>query len=198
LLIWYRKQFIPVFLAMGLAGILNGFFYSITSVTFVLSIQNTSVANTLVILSSAPVFAAIFSTWFLSEKQPLLTWMVIGLSLLSIGVIAYGSLGQNSSITGDIFALLCAISTAASAVIVRKYRDKDLIGSIIIGCLIGCLFAVFYDPIELLESDQLLYLSLIGFLIVPAAFIMLTIAPRFIRSAEVQLIFLLEAILGPL
>jgi drug/metabolite transporter (DMT)-like permease len=42
------------------------------------------------------------------------------------------------------------------------------------------------------------YVGIIGFILVPFAFIVLTIAPRYANSAEVELVYLLEAILGPL
>jgi drug/metabolite transporter (DMT)-like permease len=45
-------------LGIGWVGILNGFMFAIANITFVNSIQFTSVANTILILSSAPVFAA--------------------------------------------------------------------------------------------------------------------------------------------
>ena len=48
------------------------------------------------------------------------------------------------------------------------------------------------------NTNQLIYIAIIGFVLVPFAFIILTIAPRFASSAEVQLVYLLEAILGPL
>jgi drug/metabolite transporter (DMT)-like permease len=42
------------------------------------------------------------------------------------------------------------------------------------------------------------YVGIIGFILVPFAFVVLTIAPRYANSAEVQLVYLLESILGPL
>ena len=41
-------------------------------------------------------------------------------------------------------------------------------------------------------------MAIMGFVLVPLAFMLLTIAPRFANSAEVQLVYLLESILGPL
>ena len=61
LLLYYRKRFFSVVLGIGWVGILNGFMFSVTNIAFINSIQLTSVANTILILSSAPVFAAILS-----------------------------------------------------------------------------------------------------------------------------------------
>ena len=197
LLLFYRQAFLAVVWGIGLAGLLNGVLYATTSITFIYSIQSTSVANTLVILSSAPVFAAILSLIVLKENQQPLTWVAIGMSLVAIFVIGLGSYGQ-SSLSGDLFALACAASTGASAVLVRYKKDIDLVPSVIVGSILMAVFAFSRSPDLAVNSDQLLYIAIIGFVLVPFAFAMLTIAPRFTSSAEVQLVFLLESILGPL
>jgi drug/metabolite transporter (DMT)-like permease len=197
LMLYYRREFLPVIVGVGWAGMLNGVLFASTNITFIYSIQTTSVANTLVILSSAPIFAAILSLIILKENQRPTTWLVIALSFVSIFIIGLGSYG-NSGLSGDLFALACAISTACSAVLVRYKKDIDLIPSVIVGSILMALFALTRSPELVVNTTQLIYLSIIGFVLVPFAFIILTIAPRFASSAEVQLVYLLEAILGPL
>lgn len=197
LLLYYRRRFLAVVLATGWAGLLNGVLYAITNITFIYSIQSTSVANTLVILSSAPIFAAILSIPILGENQRPSTWLVIGLSFVSISVIGLGSYGQ-SSLSGDLFALVCAVSTAGSAVLVRYKKDIDLVPSVIVAGILIALYALAHSPELEVNSTQFVYLAIIGFVIVPFAFMILAIAPRLASSAEVQLVFLLEAMLGPL
>jgi drug/metabolite transporter (DMT)-like permease len=197
LIIYYRGRFIPICLGAGWAGILNGVFFATTNITFINAIQRTSVANTLLILSSAPVFAALLSLVVLKENQRPTTWLVIALSLIGIFIIGLGSYG-NSSLSGDIFALGCAFATACSAVLVRYKKDTDLVPSVILGSLFTACFALTMSPELAINATQLLYVSIIGFILVPFAFVLLTIAPRFASSAEVQLVYLLESILGPL
>ena len=197
LFIYYRHNFLSVVFAAGWAGIINGIFYATTNITFIYSIQKTSVANTLVILSSAPVFAAIFSILILKEHPRPSTWVVIVISLSGIFLIGFGSY-SSSGLTGDLYALACAITTAGSAVLVRYHRAKDLVPSVIFGSLFMVIFAWSKAPIASVSDIQMVYISIIGFILVPLAFMALTIAPRFASSAEVQLVFLLEAILGPL
>ncbi len=195
--IYYRSRLLPVLLAIGWAGIVNGVLFSAVNITFISAIQKTSVANTLLFLSSAPVFAAILSLLVLRENQRPSTWLIIALSLLSIFIIGWGSYGSISLI-GDLFALGCAIFTACSAVLVRYKKDIDLVPSVIIGSFFTACYALIHSPDLTISPVQLLYLGIIGFILVPFAFIMLTIAPRYANSAEVQLVYLLESILGPL
>jgi len=197
LLIYYRADFLTALLRIGWAGILNGVFFCAVNITFISAIQRTSVANTLLFLSSAPVFAAILSLLILRENQRPGTWLIIALSLLSIFIIGWGSYGSDG-LTGDLLALCCAIFTACSAVLVRYKKHIDLVPSVIIGSFFTACYALSRSPDLAISSTQLLYVGVIGFILVPFAFIVLTIAPRYANSAEVQLVYLLESILGPL
>jgi len=197
LLIYYRAGFLAALLRIGWAGILNGVFFAAVNITFISAIQRTSVANTLLFLSSAPVFAAILSLLVLRENLRPGTWLIIAISLLSISIIGWGSYGSNG-LTGDLLALCCAIFTACSAVLVRYKKHIDLVPSVIIGSFFTACYALSHSPELAISSTQLLYVGVIGFILVPFAFIVLTIAPRYANSAEVQLVYLLESILGPL
>lgn len=197
LLLYYRRHFLPVLLATGWAGIVNGALYALVNITFISAIQRTSVANTLLFLSSAPIFAAILSLIVLRENQRPATWFIIALSLVSIFIIGLGSYGS-SSLLGDLFGLLCAIVTACSAVLVRYKKDIDLVPSIMLGSLFTAIFALIQSPELSISAIQFFYVGVIGFILVPFAFVILTIAPRYANSAEVQLVYLLESILGPL
>ncbi len=195
--IYYRARFVPVLLAIGWAGLVNAVLFAAVNITFISAIQITTVANTLLFLSSAPIFAAILSLLVLRENQRPTTWLIIALSLLSIFIIGWGSYGS-LSLVGDLFALGCAIFTASSAVLVRYKKDIDLVPSVILGSFFTACYALTQSPELTITSVQLVYLGIIGFILVPFAFIIFTIAPRYANSAEVQLVYLLESILGPL
>ncbi len=195
--IYYRTRFVGALLRIGWIGVLNGLLFACVNITFISAIQRTSVANTLLFLSSAPIFAAILSLIVLRENQRPSTWLIIALSLLSIFIIGWGSYGSNG-LLGDFFAICCAIVTASSAVLIRYKKDVDLVPSVIIGSFFTACYGLIQAPELSISSQQFVYLGIIGFVLIPFAFIMLTIAPRFANSAEVQLVYLLESILGPL
>ena len=195
--IYYRTRFVGALLRIGWIGVLNGLLFACVNITFISAIQRTSVANTLLFLSSAPIFAAILSLIVLRENQRPSTWLIIALSLLSIFIIGWGSYGSNG-LLGDFFAICCAIVTASSAVLIRYKKDVDLVPSVIIGSFFTACYGLMLAPELSISAQQLVYLGIIGFILIPFAFIMLTIAPRFANSAEVQLVYLLESILGPL
>ena len=66
--------------SIGWLGILIAIIFAINTTFFQLSVQTTTVANTLVIIATAPLFAAILSVIFLKERVPLRTWITIPVS----------------------------------------------------------------------------------------------------------------------
>jgi len=197
LLLYYKKNIIKAFFLIGFAGLLYAFLYSIVHITFTYSIQHTAVANTLVLIASAPIFTAILSLIFLKENPTPITWLTIFFALISIIIIGWGSYTTDGFI-GDILALITGIGMAASAILVRYCKEKDLVPAVVIGCILTVFYCLPFSPNLAVNNEQIIYLFLMGFIVVPSAFIVLTIAPRYTPAHEVTLIFLLESILGTL
>ena len=63
--------------AVGRVGILAGCLSAVSNILFVLSLTLTTAANTLVIVSAAPLFAAVFSWLILKESIAPLTWLAV-------------------------------------------------------------------------------------------------------------------------
>ena len=197
LIIYYKGNIAKSFLLMGKAGIIYAILHSVMFVTFAYSIQHTAVANTLVIIASAPIFTAILAIIFLKENPKPLTWVIIFFSLISIVIIGWGSFISTGFI-GDVLALITGILMAACAIVVRYYKNLDLVPACVVGCILTALYALPFSPDLTINISQIIYLSLMCFIILPIPFIILTIAPRLIPAPEVTLIFLLESILGTL
>ena len=195
LLYIYRSNLLNSFLLIGKIGILYAILYAITHVCFVYSIQNTSVANTLVLIAAAPIFAAIFSVFLLKEIPDFFTWVIIFIALLGMIIIGWGSY-TTSGIYGDLMALIVALGMGFSMVLVRFYKDTDLVPACLIGCIIAALFALPFDINFNLNSFQILLLLLMCLIILPIPFMILTIAPKYAPAHEVALIFLMESVLG--
>ncbi len=99
---------------------------------------------------------------------------------------------------GDLFGLVTAFGLACNAVLARFAKSRDLVPSAIIGKLCVAIFAFFFvKNFELIEND-IVFVPLMCVMCVAIPFVMVTIAPRFITAAEVNLFFLLETILGPI
>ena len=196
LLIFYKKNFFKAFLNVGYAGIFYVISFSICNITLIISIQNTNVANTLIMIAMAPMISAILGALFLKEIPDKKTWIAIAITLICVIYIFYDSL-ESGNLFGDIMGITTSFGLATNAVIVRSAKDRDLLPSAVIGKLCVAIFAVFFVDSFLLVEKDLIYIPLMCILCVAIPFVLVTIAPRFIPAEEVNLFFLLETIIGP-
>ena len=197
MLIIYKLNFFKILFLSGYHGIIYVITFSITNITFVISIQNTNVANTLVMIATAPMISAILSGFFLKEQPDKKTWISIIITFLAIIFIFYDSLGVGN-FYGDILAFITAIGLAVGAVTIRSAKSKNLVPAAVIGKLFVATFALFFIESFILVEKDLIIVPLMCVLCVAIPFVLVTIAPRFIPAAEVNLFFLLETIIGPI
>ena len=197
LIIFYKKDFFKALLRIGIPGIFYVISFSACNITFIISIQNTNVANTLVMIALAPMISAILGALFLRESPDKKTIIAIFITFAACVYIFHDSL-KLGNIYGDLFGLVTAFGLACNATLARYAKDRDLVPSAVIGKLCVAIFAFFFvENFELLERD-LFYVPLMCIMCVAIPFVLVTIAPRFITGAEVNLFFLLETILGPI
>ncbi len=197
LIFFYKKKFIFALLNVGWTGIFYTISFSICNITFIISIQNTNVANTLVMIAIAPMLSAILGGIFLKEVPDKKTWIAIIVTFSSVFYIFYDSL-QLGNIYGDLMALITAAGLAINAVLIRSAKDRDLLPAAIMGKACVALFALFFVKSFALNGKDLLYVPLMCVMCVAIPFVLVTIAPRYIPAEEVNLFFLLETILGPI
>ena len=197
LLIVYKANFFKLLFSMGRPGIFYAVTFSITNITFLISIQNTNVANTLIMIAMAPMLSAVLGAIFLKENPDKKTWMAILITFLAAIYIFYDSI-QLGNILGDIFGFVTALGLAIGAVVVRSAKEKNLVPAAMMGKLLVAVFALFFvKDLELINTD-IFIVPLMCILCVAIPFVLVTIAPRFITAAEVNLFFLLETIFGPI
>ena len=197
MLIIYRLNFFKILFSSGYHGLIYVGTFSITNITFVVSIQNTNVANTLVMIATAPMLSAILGAIFLKEPPDKKTWISIIITFLAIIYIFSDSL-KLGNFYGDILGFITAIGLAIGAVTIRSAKTKNLVPAAVVGKLFVAIFALFFVESFVLENRDLIIVPLMCILCVAIPFVLVTIAPRFIPAAEVNLFFLLETIIGPI
>ena len=197
MLLIYRANFFKMLITSGQHGIIYIITFSITNIAFVVSIQNTNVANTLVMIAMAPMLSAILGAIFLKEIPDIKTWSAIIVTFFAAIYIFYDSL-QLGNIFGDLLGLVCALGLAVGAVTIRSAKTKNLVPAAVIGKLLVAIFAIFFIETYALVGRDLLIVPLMCVMCVAIPFVLVTIAPRFIPAEEVNLFFLLETIVGPI
>ena len=197
MLLIYRSNFFKILFNSGYHGLIYIGTFSITNITFVVSIQNTNVANTLVMIATAPMLSAILGAIFLKEPPDKKTWVSIIITFLAIIYIFFDSL-KLGNFYGDILGFVTALGLAVGAVTIRSAKSKNLVPAAVVGKLIVAAFALLFIESFLLVDKDLIIIPLMCILCVAIPFVLVTIAPRFIPAAEVNLFFLLETIIGPI
>ena len=197
MLLIYKLNFFKILMESGYHGLIYIGTFSITNITFVVSIQNTNVANTLVMIATAPMLSAIFSAFFLKETPDKKTWISIIITFLAIIFIFSDSL-KLGNFYGDLLGFITATGLAVGAVTIRSAKSKNLVPAAVIGKLFVAIFALIFIESFILEKKDIIIVPLMCILCVAIPFVLVTIAPRFIPAAEVNLFFLLETIIGPI
>ena len=197
MLLIYKLDFFKMLFKSGYHGLIYVSTFSITNVTFVVSIQNTNVANTLVMIATAPMLSAILGAIFLKETPDKKTWISIIITFLAIIYIFSDSL-KLGNFYGDVLGFITAIGLAVGAVTIRSGKTKNLVPAAVVGKLFVAIFALFFIESFVLAGQDLIIVPLMCILCVAIPFVLVTIAPRFIPAAEVNLFFLLETIIGPI
>ena len=197
MLLIYKLNFFKILFNSGVHGIIYIVTFSITNITFVVSIQNTNVANTLVMIATAPMLSAIFGAIFLKEPPDRKTLISIIITFFAIIYIFFDSL-KVGNLYGDVLGFITAFGLALGAITIRSAKTKNLVPAAVVGKLFVASFALFFIESFVLIDRDLFIVPLMCILCVAIPFVLVTIAPRFITAAEVNLFFLLETIIGPI
>ena len=194
----YRDQTWQKYKSMGRGGLMMALIYSLGTISFITAITHTSVANTLIILSTTPLFAAIIGWVFLREPIPLRTWIAILLVGIGIFVISSDSENQVSSLFGDLAAMLGAFCLASGFTIVRRFPAISIFPVISTsGLLTALIILPLAQPFSVTQADMG-YLLIMGVYMLPVATALMYLGPKYIPAPEVGLMLLLESLLGPI
>ena len=197
LAVYYRGEAWARTRAIGWTGVAVAASFAVSSFLFIAALAHTSVANTLVIVSASPLIAAIFGRVFLAESVPARTWAAILITMGGIGILVSGSPGSGT-IDGDLAALGTAAGMAGAWTIVRRARSINMVpASALSGGLSALAVAPFATPFAL-SGGQAGLMLLLGLVLLPVAFGLMTLGPRYLPAPEVALVLLLETVLGPL
>ena len=197
LLLIYRRRTWHVFRQIGWAGIVTGIIFGAGTCAFILGMTHTTVANTLFIVSTSPLFAALIAWLVLREAVPTRTWGAIAVTVIGIAVIVSGGL-DIGSVLGNLAALAAALTLAVNFCTLRHYQDRNMVPAMAVGGLTAALIALPLAAPLSIGGDDLPVLAVMGLVMIPLSFGLLFVGPRYLPAPEVGLMLLLEAVLGPL
>ena len=180
----------------GKAMMISGLMWGLSGAGFTLGIQMAGVANTLVMISLAPLFAAAFSFVFYREKVHLSTVLA---ALVAIGGIwfIYRDGFRDLNTLGLFFALFTPAFLGSNLAFLRRHESISRMPIVIIGGMSGALIALAGSAGDVAASfDSILPLMLLGLVVIPFAQMMISTGVKYIHAPEAALINSSETVLG--
>ncbi len=197
-----RRSFKKQFLNIKAVDLLVSLLLAIGFICYLLSLFNTSVANTVLLLSTGPVVAGVLAYFVLGEPLRALTWAAMALAIAGVCVMVSGGVDA-SDVTGILFAL-CAVVAFAFFVVLLRYLgpQRDMMAPT---ALAGLFAAIMCLPMLLPLADNLaisgrdlLIAICLGSVQVGCGFIFITLGSKSVPAAQIPLLSLSETALSPL
>jgi drug/metabolite transporter (DMT)-like permease len=165
------------------------------------SIQNTSVANAMLLFATAPFMAAVLGWIVLRERVRFATWVAIAVAVGGIAIMVADKSGS-VALRGSLAALGSALGFAAFTVALRWGRTGEMLPAVFLSGLfaIAITLAICLNlglSVILSPNDGGIAMGM-GVFQVGAGLILYTLGSRSLPAAELALLSLAEVLLGPL
>jgi drug/metabolite transporter (DMT)-like permease len=177
--------------------LIAGALFAAASIAFVSALDRTDAASVLVIIAAGPLIASVLGRVFLQQRAATRTWLTGVAVVAGLTVIFGGSIGQGD-LDGDLLALAGATCFAGYLTVSRAARPADMTPAIAVGGVGAALVGLLAGADPGIGGRDLLLLALLGIVILPASLALITRATHHVAAPEVNLVALLETLLGPL
>tara|TARA_A100001035_G_C27686287_1_gene455533 strand:+ start:43 stop:909 length:867 start_codon:yes stop_codon:yes gene_type:complete len=197
LLIVYKKNTLIKIKTSGLPALLGGFVLSFSFIAFVVAMSNTTVANVVFIISTQTMFLALFGFIYLKEKVSLIGSLSIFLAMSGI-LVMVGDSVSSGSLFGNLVALAIPINFAVLVMIIRKYKNLDMVPAIFYSGIFSCLYGLILSESFSFTFHDIFMGFLLGVPQLALGFICITIGSRTTPSATIGLLMLSETLFAPI
>jgi DME family drug/metabolite transporter len=189
------------FIATGRVGAIVTLALCLSSISFIIAMKTTTVANALFLSSCAPLLAALLGYVFLGERLSLRQGASVALGLAGLGVIVGGAL-EGGNLAGNISAVLTALGFAGASVAMRYGPKRDYSPAVFAYGLIACTLSAgvcLAKGVTLLPSPlETLAAFGAGFLVMGVGFMLFLRGAPHVPAAGQTVLAQTETIFGPI
>lgn len=181
----------------GGAMLVSGVLLAATFVFFILALDHTTVANTLVVMATAPFLTALIGRIFLHERVTPATWAAIAVATVGICMSVVDALADRGWL-GSLLAFLTALCFSINTNVVRHNRAYGMVPAVMLAGLFSALAALpMANPLDTSPGD-LPWLAFLGIVQLGVGLVLFVIGARHVPGAQAGLVALLEIVLGPI
>lgn len=167
----------------------------------IVSLKETTVANAVFLLATAPFFAAILGRIVLGEKVRLATWITILVGTCGVAIMVFDGLSAGK-IVGNVAGLTCALFFAVFTIAMRAEKNGDSVVAVLFGGIYasvasGVATYVAGQPLVLSVHDMAIAIAL-GIGALGLGLVLYTLGSRHVPAAESTLLAMTEVVLSPI
>jgi drug/metabolite transporter (DMT)-like permease len=189
---------VNAFRDMGRPGLLVAACFAVASMSFVVALSYTTVANILLMQAGVPLLAALISWAMFRERTPLATWVAIALVIVGVGIMVSNTFTGKVSPVGDGLALLIALVFAIATVTTRRHRDIRMVPANTLAVGVAMVMSAFLAKAYIVSWFDLAWLAAFGALNLGLGLALFSFGARMLPAAVAALVGVLEPVLGPL
>lgn len=186
------------FPAMGLPGVGVAVCVATASMSFVVALSYTTVANILLMQAGVPLLAALMAFVLFRERVAPATWAAIACVIAGVAIMVSGSLNGKVSPVGDSLALLIAVAFAGATVITRRNAEVGMMPAVCLGTFLGAVVSACLVSSFAVSMADAGLLFLFGALNLGLGMALFVSGAPLLPSALAALIGTAEPVLGPL
>ncbi len=196
----YMKMIIPGKWKTKLTKIklLGACSYAANSLLFILANKLTTSANAILLQFTAPIWVALFCSWFLKEKVRKSDWAAIFAVMFGMLLFFIGDL-KTGHIIGNIISIISGIGMAGFVILAKLETEDEPVELVLIGNIINFVICLpfCFGSLSYITADSVLLLIIFGVFQLGIPYILYTEAIKHVSSLEAILITVLEPLLNP-
>ena len=174
----------------------------VNAMAFNFATLETSITVVVTALATAPLIAAALGYFILAERTTRRTWTAILFSMIGVLIVIANGEGAlqappGNAWLGGFLGFLAAVGIAVVFVTTRRHPDVPVLPAAGIGAILSGLVGLAFAPPGAIMTGNAAAIILMGLVIMPLSWGLLTLAPRHTSPTNVSLFMLLEMVLAP-
>ena len=189
------------FLKIGISSVLGGIFLATAFTGFIFSITMTSAAVTLFMLAAMPFIAAVVGYFVLGEVLKKSTLIAMVIAFIGVCIMIINDTLSGTAL-GAIIGFISATGFALYTVTIRWKPATPKFTTVVLAGVFCAIFSFFildfsFEPFKTMPPINS-YLSLLHGIIVASGLILYSLGAKYLPSAELALLSLMEVVGGVL